>query len=247
MRRVAYCSAAAAAAAGGWFTWPEYEEGLEKRRRVVMQIQNQFMRDRNTLLQEQKPELNKQDYVERRRHFREQPFDGSGHLFNLRQGREKYLEEFGCVRINSTAIEAIKRLNMPVVEMGAGLGQWAKALKNEGVTVTAIDSKKDLPLVYAPEVFPVEEGTERALLGERFKNHALLLVCPTGTLALQSVENHQSQIVVYVGEGRRGHHGTRQFFDLMERDFELLQCIDDLPVFDEYSFERMWVLRRKKK
>ena len=135
------------AAATSPFTWPELEDGIQRRKKVFSQLQNEFMRERKKQLDASLQHLPWLDYAERRAHFRKNPFEGSGHLFDLRSGRVEYMEKFGCIRINQDAICAIKRLNMPIVEIGAGFGHWARVLTDHGVKVEAIDSKLDLPPV----------------------------------------------------------------------------------------------------
>jgi hypothetical protein len=228
-----------------------------------MQVQNQFMRERKQLLDESKSTLSKLDYLERRNHFRNNAFEGSGHLFDLRNNRETYLKEFGPVRPSSLALEKIKCLGLPIVEMGAALGHWSQQLSQCGVTVLAAlepsmqdknnysqdknltdDSRR--PLMYGTPVYPVQHGTPRDLKKFSSQQYALLLVCPPGNnLALESVEMFSGQMLIYVGEGKRGNHANRAFFKRVEQEFDLVDVVTDLSVFDEYSFERMWILKRK--
>ena len=60
--------------------------------------------------------------------------------------REAYLAEYGCARWTPAALRIVARRS-PLIEIGAGAGQWQRVLEAEaGADVLAFDSMVDLPL-----------------------------------------------------------------------------------------------------
>jgi len=64
----------------------------------------------------------------------------------FRGARQRYISSFGCVAWTEDALKAIKRwAPQGVVELGAGGGHWATALRVRGVDVLAFDNMSSLP------------------------------------------------------------------------------------------------------
>jgi hypothetical protein len=59
--------------------------------------------------------------------------------------REAYLTEYGCARWTPAALRIVARRS-PLIEIGAGAGQWQRVLAEAGADVLAFDSMVDLPL-----------------------------------------------------------------------------------------------------
>lgn len=111
----------------------------------------------------------------------------------------------------------------------------------------AFDTKESLPLneTDSPQQFDVKVGDEKVL--NKYKNRALLIVYPPpGPAALQWTEAHNGKMVIYCGEGRGGVNADQTFFDALETNFEIKTVVKDFEPFGTKSFERMWVLQRKK-
>ncbi|KXS22172.1 hypothetical protein M427DRAFT_166368 [Gonapodya prolifera JEL478] len=61
------------------------------------------------------------------------------------QSRRAYLSSYGCTKPTTDAVSAIAALGQPIVEMGAGVGHWEKALRTAGVDVVAYDDWSAVP------------------------------------------------------------------------------------------------------
>ncbi|KAL7473219.1 hypothetical protein ACHAXS_013635 [Conticribra weissflogii] len=156
------------------------------------------------------------------------------------QDREDFLTRFGCT---GHTPEILAYLTNEVgnkrgfVEVGAGNGQWARALSDvrndggEGEFVLAYDSMRELPLnpqIYHGNTVPARSyfyGRVRecvshvdAVRGYPARGRVLLLVYPPpGPMALETVEAYanahpENDTIVYVGEGLGGANADDDFF-----------------------------------
>ena len=84
------------------------------------------------------------------------------------QGRRvQFSREFGCAGWTQEAIDIIKE-HSPLVEIGAGNGQWAAALTSAGADIVAYDDFSALPLPHRPgERTAILRGNESVLSGWR--------------------------------------------------------------------------------
>jgi hypothetical protein len=102
-----------------------------------------------------------------------------------------------------------------LVEMGAGRGQWQRALARErGADVLAFDNCSALPGGKHPSqdtsmVGAVKRGDERKLSSwwVRRTKRTLLCVYPEGDLLERSLARYDGDVVLFVGEGRGGVNG----------------------------------------
>jgi len=230
------------------FTWPELERGIAERKRHAKELQavsgNAKQRLGELAKQLETKKITPSEYETRFTALRKEIVDRAETIVWGATGRDAYLREHGCVKINPEAIAAIKELNMGVVEMGAGAGHWAKALKDAGVDVVAFDSDESLPIPDEQKKFNVKRGDPSVL--SKHKNRALLLVYPPpGSMAEASVKAHSGAVVVYCGEGRGGVNASKEFFDILEDKFIVTRQVEKFEQFGTKSFERLWVLRRQ--
>jgi hypothetical protein len=173
------------------------------------------------------------------------------------QQRANFVRKFGCVGWTEEALAEIAK-HGPIVEMGAGEGQWQRALSALGVDVLAYDDQSavpgtnDPPGAAAANRRPARRG--KVLRGDetklrsywvRRKNRTLLIVYPEGDFFRKCLENYEGEVVLYVGEGRGGVNGPQSTFDHVERTFDVERVVRVRPFRDGH--ERLWVLRRKKK
>jgi len=150
-----------------------------------------------------------------------------------------------------------------VVEIGAGSGQWASALRLRGVPVAAFDDHSTLPdrtggAAKAAALGGVGRGDEGVLNtnrpgGAELGRRALLLVFPPpGPMAAQCLGAYSGSTVAYVGEGRGGVNGDGTFFDALEGratggegdDWDLVETHDLAPF--PGGHERLYIFKRKR-
>ena len=159
--------------------------------------------------------------------------------------RREYLRKYGCARWTPKALDAIAA-HSPLIEIGAGSGRWANELRTKcGANVLAFDNRSSL----APSregsfgADAVYHGDETMLL--LHPERTLFLCYPPGAgnrMAERCVRVAMCDTIAYVGEGRGGVNGTREFFDVLDAEWHVAECIE-LDPFPE-SYERLYILRR---
>ena len=77
--------------------------------------------------------------------------------------RVQFSRDFGCTAWTQEAIDEIKQ-HSPLIEIGAGNGQWAAALARAGADIVAYDDFSALPLPHRPgERTAILRGNESVL------------------------------------------------------------------------------------
>ena len=184
--------------------------------------------------------------------------------------RDAYVHKYGCVAWTPTALDAIAELRQPIVEVGAGDGQWAKALRAHArlVDVVAFDDGTELPSRFGVDEARsgsrsssssgggsssssarhrqpvVTLGVDGRAAAARHPDRALLLVAPPpGRAAAGWLAAYKGNTVVFVGEGRGGANADEEFFATLERFFTLVRTapLDPFPG----GCEKLWILQRK--
>jgi hypothetical protein len=157
--------------------------------------------------------------------------------------RLEYLDAYGCTKPTSDAIKAISKMAGRVIEIGAGRGHWAAALRSIGVDVLAVDDFSDDP-GNDPKAAPVTAVVrgDHGLVKEN-RDRSLLLVYPPSTpLALDSLRVYEGRWLFYVGEPKGGANGTDAFFEELRRRWCLRRVVEVEPF--EGGGEKLWILER---
>lgn len=178
--------------------------------------------------------------------------------------RAEFVERYGCVGWTDAALAEIAK-HAPIVEMGAGRGQWQRALAERGVDVLAYDDRSAVPGTNEPHP-PDANANDRAWKRARREKwwgvtrrgdetklrsfwvrrakRTLLVVYPEGDLLVKCLENYDGPVVLFVGEGRGGVNGSAATFDYVEKRFDVENVVPVKPFGDGH--EKLWVLRRKR-
>jgi hypothetical protein len=242
-------------AAGSAFEWPELAAARQLREEREKQLRELRAKARNRVfLLEQR--LRRQDIdqvqfgLELHKLKTQLNAEAQKLLFGVSAEeadlREQYLRSFGCCKWSEAAMAALAALS-PLVELGAGNGQWAAELARCGADVLAFDdgSTPPIPPQRAPDKVAqarVQSGDERA--AAQHSDRTLLLVCPPPTdMALRCVRQYKGPRLAYVGEGRGGAHGDAAFFDELERKWRVTAVLEVEP-FKE-CHEKLFLLERR--
>ena len=157
--------------------------------------------------------------------------------------RERYLKEYGCSRWTQSVLDHVRdTVGRPVVEIGAGAGQWQRVLAAHGVDIVAYDN---VPSHLSS--LPGHSG--KVLLGgiEKIADHPdrVLFLCypDPSDMAKHSLDAYGGDILLYVGEGRGGVNGNKAFFDTLEEEWEVQLC-EEMDPFPQ-CFERFYILKRR--
>lgn len=171
--------------------------------------------------------------------------------------RAAYLEKFGCTAWTSDALATLLEAG-PLVELGAGGGQWHRALKaaHPQADIVSYDNFSAVPTpdVTAPHrrggvaaaadsvEGPVRRGGIEVLA--RHSDRSLFLCYPPpGPMAHQALKAFKGSTVVYVGEGVGGCNGDAAWFEELIRAWEVERVVPLRPFAG--GCERMYVLRRR--
>ena len=187
------------------------------------------------------------------------------------QTRNAFLERYGCTGWTDELLDRILDLSRDrgVVEIGAGNGQWTRALNDRFqrgqrgfIFSLAFDDHSQLPLdsqIYHANTKPHRDfmsSVERCdsdlsvLKQFRCRGRVLLLVYPPPSdLAHRALQEYVKvspsthDTVVYVGEGRGGANGDDAFFDELEQGGWILLSIHDVHSFGTKGHERCFIFK----
>lgn len=137
---------------------------------------------------------------------------------------------------NQAAIDAIAKLDRPVLELGAGRGYWAWQLRQAGVETVAFE-----PALYR------ETWTETvARKPDKWRRDYALLFCwPTydDPWAARLLNEHKGDTVLYVGEGDGGCTADGRFHELLSRRYSEVATIQIPQWYGIHDWLTIW--RRK--
>eukprot|EP00439_Symbiodinium_sp_Y106_P066242 s853_g10.t1 len=155
---------------------------------------------------------------------------------------------FGNVKWTEAALQLVERFS-PLVEVGAGEGQWQSELRRRGADVTAFDdhsspsrfgeAKSSRLVVRGADV---QQADAEEALGRSRGRTLLLVYPPPGPMAMRCLASYTGDVLLYVGEGRGGVNADGPFFDALSVGWTLEEAIelDTLPG----SYEKLYLLRR---
>jgi hypothetical protein len=235
------------------FTYPELTIGLAQRKLRAVELNHLARKVTNAMLvtkhKYEQGVIPKVKYDMNCLHIRQLALTESSRIMysvDDPHARQKFLEEFGCVKCTAAAVEAIKKRNLAVVEIGAGQGHWEKQLSQAGVQVEAFDNELALPLgTPLKNVGKVVKTSDFVYeLAARPMCMLLIVYPPPDDMAINCLQAFKGNVFVYVGEGRNGANANTKFFDLLNEEWQVDEIVD-LERFPQ-CYERMWVLRRRR-
>jgi hypothetical protein len=141
--------------------------------------------------------------------------------FSLRQ---KMVTNFSWAIPNEEALKQIKALEMPIVEIGAGSGYWARLLQDIGVEVIPIDNTEVPNNYVAKKYTTIISGSVEDLV--HYQNHALMLCWPPydAPMAAEALMYYPGNVVIYIGEGNGGCTGDDKFHQVLDK-WNLIQAV----------------------
>ena len=158
--------------------------------------------------------------------------------------QERYWKKFGSAVLNRATVEFILPRG-PLVEVGAGLGYWARELRDAGMEIAATDPDTGTGWPGAETWTKVEKLTAQEALA-RYPERNMLLVWPDrqGEWPAQALREFRGELILHVGEPPGGCTGTPEMYQEMERNYE---TVSERPVprFAGAN-DRLTVLRRKR-
>ena len=146
------------------------------------------------------------------------------------QEREKYITTIGWAIPSDEAINEITNFvgQETILEIGAGLGYWAKLLQDKGVIVIPTDNKETH---WKHSKHPLHTKVIRAKHTDaikKYKEASVLFLCwppYDKPMAEESLNLFKGRKVIYVGEEQEGCNATDGFFNLLEKEWSLIKNI----------------------
>lgn len=175
------------------------------------------------------------------------------------QDREEFLIKYGCTPYSDEILDKILSFDRPIMDIGAGNGQWARALSERAKKnaadkgakmindyVVAYDNGSAIPLnteIYHKLTKPAQEhfyNVEKmdgvdAVRQIKNRGRILLLVYPSpGPMAYDVVKSYsefkENDLVVFVGEGvDGGANGNADFLEFFKSKHWVLLQTMDVP------------------
>lgn len=161
------------------------------------------------------------------------------------QAREEFLVKYGCAPYDDAILGKILSFGKPIMDIGAGNGQWSKALSDRVEEkavkrqkkmmmrdyVVAYDNGSAIPLnteIYhkltkpARDYFFNVQTMDGVSAVKQIKNRGrilLLVYPPPGKMAIDIVKSYaefpENDLIVFVGEGVGGANGSEELFDYL--------------------------------
>ncbi|CAK9020635.1 unnamed protein product [Durusdinium trenchii] len=165
-----------------------------------------------------------------------------------REELQQRRQTFGNVKWTEDAMQRLCSFS-PLVEVGAGEGQWQAELRRRGADVIAFDNHSS-PSRFGDEASSrimvpgaeVQRADAEAAMSGSVGRTLLLVYPPPGDMASRCLSAYGGETLIYVGEGRGGVNANNHFFDLLSHEWTLEESLslETLP----WSYESVYVLKR---
>lgn len=168
--------------------------------------------------------------------------------------RGKFVNEYSWAIPEETAIKKIKSFvkGRNVLEIGSGLGLWAKLMQNAGIHVTPTEPlsmpKKDKGDFYGkkePYTKMNDMDINKAMEQFGSSNDVLMLIWPpyNDPLANNALKSFKGSSLIYIGEGSYGCTGDDNFHCALDNEWEEVEEVD-IPQWAGLH-DRMYFYNRK--
>lgn len=148
------------------------------------------------------------------------PFPTPDKLLSDFKKRDKYVNTIAWAIPDDNAIAQIASFvkEETILEIGAGLGYWAKLLQDKGIKIIPTDSKeitwKHNQLPAYTDVLCLKH--KKAI--KKFSDASVLFLCwppYSDIMAAESLLAFKGNRLIYIGEGEGGCNGNDRFFDIL--------------------------------
>ena len=154
-------------------------------------------------------------------------------LYGDYQRRRNFIHEYGWSVPNEEAINSIKDFveNDSILEIGSGLGTWAKLLQSEGISVTPTDlslDPKENPYIIEKKPYTNVDQINADKAIKKYGNHkVLMMVWPPydSPMAYNALKLFAGDKLIFVGEGHGGCTADGNFFNLLESDWNHVENV----------------------
>lgn len=111
----------------------------------------------------------------------------------------------------------------PIIEVGAGTGYWASLIAEQGGDILAFDISPYTNCQANNQHYLVQQAEESIV--KNYSNRSLFLCWPPykEPMAHDCLKNYKGDTLIYIGEFRGGCTADNKFFDLLEKEWELIE------------------------
>lgn len=161
--------------------------------------------------------------------------------------RQAFVDRYAWAVPSENTIKEISEFvkNDKVLEIGAGLGLWAKLISEYGINIKATDNFDKHWKVNYDSFFPVRKMTYSSAF-KKYKNRDVLFLCwppYKSSMAHHSLSKFNGTKLIYIGEAEGGCNADDPFFRLLKTQWEKSKVVDitQWPLIHD----RMWFYVRK--
>lgn len=157
------------------------------------------------------------------------------------RAREYLVDKYSWAIPNRTAVELVRSVGMPILEVGAGKGYWSEVLRRAGIDVLATDiepsSTLPMGLGRKPGYWSNVKGADSVTAVRKYGKGRVLMsvwppyMSPMIANALKASMQQGGDTLIYVGEGDYGATGDDSFFELLHNHF-VLQSNESIPRYE---------------
>ena len=153
----------------------------------------------------------------------------SDYIYNF-QKREKYATTIAWAIPSREAIDVITNFvgQETVLEIGAGLGYWAKLLQDKGVSIIPTDNKEIHWKHSKQSSYTKVIHAKHTDSIKKYKEATVLFLCwppYDEPMAEESLRLFKGTRLIYIGENYGGCNATDDFFNLLEEQWLLFKEI----------------------
>lgn len=141
--------------------------------------------------------------------------------------RDSFVKNFAWAIPDEGAIKDIKEFvgDDKILEIGCGLGLWAKLLQDFGVNITPTNPNfpKDFYLNKDKKPFTeVLDFAHKEAVETLGPDHDVLMLCwppYSESIAYEALNAFGGDKLIYIGESRGGCNATHEFFELLDEEW----------------------------
>ena len=165
--------------------------------------------------------------------------------FNDWDQRYEFVDKYSWAIPSEEALNSIAKFvgNDIVLEIGAGLGYWAKLLQDKNINIIPTDSFDEKWFNKNPSHTKIFKYNAIDAI-QKFQEASVLFICwppHKNTMAFDAIKVWNGSKLIYIGEGKFGCNATDGFFNELDEKWSIrekiyipqyFQMYDDLTLYE---------------
>jgi len=176
-------------------------------------------------------------------------------IYDEYEKRENFIKNYGWAVPSKEAIETIKEFvgKDKILEIGSGLGLWAKILKEEGLYVATTDLLEDSNFCGLSLEERNKEPYTQVYKGNHLesikfhnksnKYNVLMIIWPpyNEPMANEALKEFAGSKFIYIGEGMGGCTGDDSFFCTLQEEWTEIESVNIPQWTGIHDYLSLWV------